>query len=726
MTDVTAFLLLQRNHKPQSMILNRFTPLLCGILLFSSFFTASGQQTSPLEIELEVFATGLSSPIGIYNCGDERLFILEQNAADIEVLDANGTMIGTFLDLSGSVSTGGERGLLGLAFHPNYLENGLFFLNYTNNQGNTVIARYQVDDMNPNQADPSSGQILMTIEQPFSNHNGGHIAFGPDGYLYIGMGDGGSGGDPFNYSQNNQSLLGKMLRIDVDNGSPYGIPADNPFVETSSVLDEIWATGIRNPWKFSFDRETGDLWMGDVGQNAWEEINLQLADSPGGENYGWRCYEADAAYNTSGCAGSDNYVFPVAAISHNNPYNWCSVTGGVVYRGSDFPGMQGSYLCTDYCAGNILEIKADGQGGYAIHQALGNEGFGFVAFGEDSNGEVYLAKATNGTIYRVVDACGTYAPSLDNLGLSLEASEGVSYFWYLNGELIDGANEMTFTPTTEGEYYVVVENSEGCARQSNVLNYTFPEGPGCMDQEACNYNPAATEDDGSCFFVNDPCDDGDAATENDTIQEDCSCQGDLPIVPGCTDVTACNYNPEANEDDGSCEFLELFSIVGNDFTVENVSYNYTYTETAGSTYEWSFTGGDIQSGQGTAEVTVTMPIGGDPTETLSVTETSEEGCVGETVSLEIEVEPVGISENKEASFALFPNPAAEFIMVQLEEGVSGQHLFQICDLAGKVLLTKQLQGAQATVNVSGLPAGCYLAQFYTIEGVSTQRFCIAH
>ena len=253
-------------------------------------------------VDLELFADGFSSPVDITNAGDERLFVVEKSGR-IKIVLPDGTVLPTpFLNINPIVgSAGSEQGLLGLAFHPNYASNRYFFVNYTNNSGDTEIARYETDPANLNQALSNSGTVIMTIDQPFNNHNGGDIAFGPDGYLYIGMGDGGSGGDPGDRSQDPQELLGKMLRIDVDNGSPYGIPPDNPFINDTTVLDEIWAIGLRNPWRYSFDRETGDLWMGDVGQNEREEIDMQLASSTGGENYGWRCYEGDLPFNTSGC-----------------------------------------------------------------------------------------------------------------------------------------------------------------------------------------------------------------------------------------------------------------------------------------------------------------------------------------------------------------------------------------------------------------------------------------
>src|SRR5690554_2313016 len=263
-----------------------------------SLFMALGLTSMAQTIILTPFATGFSDPVEIAHCGDDRLFIVQQGGA-IKVVNSDGSVNAeNFLNLSSLISTGSERGLLGLAFHPNYESNGYFFVNYTNTSGNTVIARYSVSNSNPNVADPSSGVILLTINQPFSNHNGGCIKFGPDGYLWISMGDGGSGGDPNNNGQNKSSLLGKMLRIDVD-GETYTSPSDNPFVGTDGA-DEIWAYGLRNAWKFSFDRETGDVWIADVGQNAIEEINHESSTEPG-LNYGWRCYEGNNTYNTSGC-----------------------------------------------------------------------------------------------------------------------------------------------------------------------------------------------------------------------------------------------------------------------------------------------------------------------------------------------------------------------------------------------------------------------------------------
>ncbi|HNC09570.1 MAG TPA: PQQ-dependent sugar dehydrogenase, partial [Anaerolineales bacterium] len=292
------------------------------------------QSTSSLaQLEFQPIATGLSSPVDIVQAGDgsNRLFFVEQNGA-IRVYK-NGQVLSTaFLDISNLVTTGSELGLLGLAFHPSYESNGYFFVDYTRTEGGqlqTVIARYQVST-DPDIADINSASILLTIDQDFENHNGGQIHFGPDGYLYIGMGDGGNGGDPNNRAQDPNSLLGKMLRIDVDSGSPYAIPPSNPFVSNGAVADEIWAFGLRNPWRFSFDRLTGDLFIADVGQNAWEEVNIQPASSTGGENYGWSCDEGNHDYNNSrDCTIYGVLTNPQIEYEHGPGDSiGCSVTGG--------------------------------------------------------------------------------------------------------------------------------------------------------------------------------------------------------------------------------------------------------------------------------------------------------------------------------------------------------------------------------------------------------------
>lgn len=732
----------------------------------SCAFQASAQLPTPLQVQLQTFATGLSSPVGIYNCGDERLFILEQASGDIEILNASGQSIGQFLDLTGLISTGGERGLLGMAFHPNYLENGFFFVNYTNNAGNTVIARYTVSG-NPNIANSGSAQIIMTINQPYGNHNGGHIEFGPDGYLYIGMGDGGSSGDPQNYSQTNSTLLGKMLRIDVDNGLPYTIPADNPYYTSLAVPDEIWAFGVRNPWKFSFDRQTGDMWMGDVGQNAWEEVNFQPANSPGGENYGWRCYEGNAPYNTNGCQPQANYEAPVAVISHGNPYSWCSITGGVVYRGSAYPGMQGHYLFTDYCAGNILVIKQDGNN-FNMHQALSAQGFGFVAFGENTTGEVFLAKVNNGTIYRIVDTCGDFMASLSEADGTLSASAGSTHWWYRNGELIAGASGATFTPTESGTYTVVVSNGSGCSRESIAIDFEFiivipgctnpdacnynPDADedngscafigdacddndptttntiweegceclgepaiinGCTNSEACNYNPIATDEDGSCGFVGDACDDGDETTENDTYSANCDCTGTLIEVPGCTDESACNYSPQATVDDGSCGNVELFEISGETAVSPSGSYPYTYPETLGSTYFWEVIEGTIDSGQGSSEIMVTWTGLDMVPGFVTVVETALIGgvlCMGDSVTITVD-NITNVVEAHLLGLEIYPNPAAETITID-PGNYSGMMRIEILDLQGRIVHAEVVRG------ITSMPVAHLAAGTYVLRGTS--------
>jgi len=431
-------------------------------------FSVNAQEPSPLEIELEPFISGLSNPVGLEHAGDDRLFVIQKNSGIIKIYNLDGEFIADFIDIDG-LSTASEQGLLGLAFHPDYQQNGRFYVNYTDSSGDTVISEFTVSS-DPNEADANSEQVLLEIIQPFSNHNGGGLEFGPDGYLYIGTGDGGSGGDPQDNAQNPQEILGKMLRIDVDSGDPYGIPADNPFVAAEDTLDEIWSIGMRNPWRYTFDDENGDFWIADVGQNAWEEVNLEPGDSEGGLNYGWRCYEATFEYNTDGCSG--DYFFPIAEYSHNGD-NFCSITGGIVYRGLQYPRLEGHYFFTDYCAGDILSLVEVEEDVFEEHTLLETNTFGYVAFATDINKQPYIVDI-NGNILKIVDPCGDFDPEISaNVDLNgAIATEGTEYYWYLNGDLVDGENDQEFAADENGEVYAVVENADGCAVQTNSIELT--------------------------------------------------------------------------------------------------------------------------------------------------------------------------------------------------------------------------------------------------------------
>jgi glucose/arabinose dehydrogenase len=343
-----------------------------------------------------VVASGLDSPVGLVNAGDGsgRLFVVEKSGL-IEIIKNGEVAPGPFLDIRDIVgSTGSEQGLLGLAFDPQYQENGYFYVNYTDIQGNTVIARYSVTSFNADRADAESEKRLIYVDQPFANHNGGEMVFGPDGYLYIGLGDGGSGGDPHGNGQSTNTLLGKILRIDVDHGDPYSVPVDNPFVNGGGNLD-IWAYGLRNPWRFSFDLLTHDLYIGDVGQDMWEEIDFLLAGSPGGSNFGWNYMEGTHPYQSSPPAGL-KLIPPVAEYSHNNG---CSVTGGYVYRGKELPDWQGVYLYGDYCSGKVWGLLHMPDGSWK-NALLFETTARISSFGEDEAGEIYLVDIS-GTIYRL-------------------------------------------------------------------------------------------------------------------------------------------------------------------------------------------------------------------------------------------------------------------------------------------------------------------------------------
>ena len=362
------------------------------------------------EITAEVVVSGLSSPVDIQAApGDtSRLYIVEQRGRIRIINLANDSLVSrSFIDITSRVRSGGERGLLGLAFHPDFQTNGYFFVNYTNSSGTSVIARYRATSATT--ASSNTEQIVLTVSQPYSNHNAGQLAFSPrDGYLYIGFGDGGSGGDPGNRSQNGRQLLGKMLRIDVDGGDPYGIPADNPFTNNGSVRDEIWAIGVRNPWRFSFDPETHDLYIGDVGQNAWEEIDFQPATSNGGENYEWKVREGNHSYSSGTSYGAGERTGAIYEYRHSGAGSGCSLTGGVVYRGCKMPDLQGVYFFADYCTNWVRTLRV--QNGVAreiVNRTTGlNRGIPgnlrqISTFGLDGFGEVYIAAHT-GSIYRVI------------------------------------------------------------------------------------------------------------------------------------------------------------------------------------------------------------------------------------------------------------------------------------------------------------------------------------
>ena len=322
-------------------------------------------------------------------------------------------LLGTFLTVTG-ISTGGEQGLLSMAFHPDYETNGFFWVYYTNTAGNLEVSRYRVSAGNANQADAASRQVVITISHPtFSNHNGAKLNFGSDGFLYFATGDGGSGGDPANNAQNGGNLLGKMLRINVSTGTTapfYTIPASNPFVANPAIADEIWALGLRNPFRWSFDRTNGDMWIGDVGQDAREEINYRAAASTGGINYGWRCYEGNLPFNTNGCQAQSNYVFPVYDYANPSP-GQASVTGGYVYRGTSYPAMQGFYFATDVYSGNLYRINASNFT-TTIQTGLPNL---VVGFGETENGDELLAVSLNGTAYALRPTTPTSVNTVNNL-----------------------------------------------------------------------------------------------------------------------------------------------------------------------------------------------------------------------------------------------------------------------------------------------------------------------
>jgi glucose/arabinose dehydrogenase len=342
--------------------------------------------------------SGLNKPLGMATPPNDpnKMFVLEQ-AGTIRVVQNGSLLPDPLLDITDRVgSAGNEQGLLGIALHPDFASNGYFYVNYTDTNGNTVIARFHVSQSDANRADPNSEKVLLHVDQPFPNHNGGSMVFGPDGFLYMGLGDGGSAGDPHGNGQSVNTWLGKLLRVDVNSGDPYAIPPSNPFANGGGK-PEIWAYGLRNPWRFSFDRLTGDLYIADVGQNSWEEIDFSPAGSPGGADFGWNYREGAHAFRGNPPADA-KLIEPVSEYSHADG---CSVTGGYVYRGQALPEFRGIYLFSDYCSGKIWGLLRAADGSWSSNVLFDNTGYNVTSFGQDNQGEIYLIDQGSGSILRL-------------------------------------------------------------------------------------------------------------------------------------------------------------------------------------------------------------------------------------------------------------------------------------------------------------------------------------
>jgi glucose/arabinose dehydrogenase len=359
-----------------------------AIIIFATSLSAQ-------QIVLKPIASGFGSPLGLVSAGDSRLFIVEQ-IGQIAIFDGTRVLPAPFLDVGSLISCCNERGLLGLAFDPHYATNGFFFIYYTNVSGNITLARYRVSS-NPDVADATSAAIVLTINHTqFANHNGGELQFGPDGDLYLGPGDGGGGGDPLQTAPDKTKLLGKLLRIDVST-LPYRIPPSNPFG------NEVWAYGLRNPWRFTFDRLTGDLFIADVGQDAWEEVDFQPHTSIGGENYGWHCFEATHVYNDAG-PECQNQTFTMPILEYSHAGGACAITGGYRYHGAKYPNLHDIYFYGDYCTGTIFGAtqRSDGTWTSRTLAALPRT-MALSSFGEDANGEIYVVDLS-GIVYQITDA----------------------------------------------------------------------------------------------------------------------------------------------------------------------------------------------------------------------------------------------------------------------------------------------------------------------------------
>ena len=684
-------------------------PLLCWLLPLALL--------AQPKLKLVDFAAGFNRPVDITHGGDSRLFVVEQGGK-IWALDSLGVrQPAVFLDIDNRViNTGNERGLLGLAFHPNYAQNGWFFVNYVKNDGHTRIARFTRSTANPTVADPNSELTILEQNQPFSNHKGGCVKFGPDGYLYIGLGDGGSGGDPQGNGQKTSTFLGKMLRINVNNSSvatPYVVPADNPFVGNTAYRPEIWALGLRNPWRFSFDRLTGDLWIGDVGQNAREEIDYQPA-GVGGRNYGWNCYEGSIAFENGGCQPASSYIGP--AFQYINPSIGCSVTGGFVYRGSKYPDMQGKYLLTDYCSGRWWAVAPNGNGtftGKEIANLADNE---YSSLGEDVYGELYVAALATGKIFKITDLCagfnfaGTVSGAVCDASFSgtifLEVTGGASPVTY---QWSNGFTEKDIVYLNPGAYSVTVKDGNGCERRDTFeLASLSPPAPTVQlngsspilcagDSVTLVSSPAPTGYDYQWYIGNEAI---SGATAQQLTVTDYGHYSVQLINPVCNSTRS--------------DSILIDQEVSLAPTVNQLG-DTLYAAAGWAAYQWFFNNQPIP---GAIDIAYIAPQSG----AYKLEVISANGCPYQSIEVMVVLSGTTLPSSI-SRFRLAPNPTTGLTLLSLELRRTGHTTISLTDGQGRSIFaqTHQEQKIELPIDLRNLASGTYFLHVQTESGTLVRQ-----
>lgn len=670
--------------------------------LFFAFFVSTFSLFSQPKIQLVDFSTGFTQPVDIAHCGDSRLFVVEKRGY-IWITDSLGNRLqDPFLNIDDRVlSVQSERGLLGLAFPPDYAQTGYFYVNYSREtDGDTRVSRFSRNPLDPNKADPNSELIILTQDQPFANHNGGGLKFGLDGYLYIALGDGGSGDDPQNNGQKKTTFLGKILRIDVSS-APYVVPPDNPFVGDASYLPEIWSLGLRNPWRFSFDRLTGDMWIGDVGQSTREEIDFEPFDT-GGRNYGWRCYEGVNAYITGGCAGASNYVGPV--FDYDNNSMGCSVTGGFRYRGSQYPDLYGKYIFTDYCSGRWWVIQPNADGSFTTTQIADLSNSQYCSLGEDRDGELYVALLGNGKIQKITELCSgfqltggvtqqNYCTGTFNGVIEVQTSGGatpVNYEWS-NGQ--SGSNIIIYLEA--GLYSVTATDANGCARIDTFeMTNQFPDPPA----------PVITAP------AMEICEGDTLALTSSEAPDGYSYQwyaGGTPI-PGATGQTLEIYSGgvfhivfEGMLCSSVSEEIQIATatlvpppiLVSGDTLMAVTFNNYTF--------QWYLNGQPIP---GANEKTYIAEVSGN----YSLEVGDDNGCRSFTEEIYVDISLVKLPPSVR-SFSLAPNPTQNTVLLTLELEKTERVTLSLSDVQQKQIFmqTQQNQKIVLPIDLRALPVGTY-------------------